>query len=64
MVECGKKYTDPSSLRKHCIKAHGDDFYRQAKRNKQLNGPGGDYGIISSTATPDQPSTSRDAETL
>ncbi|KAI6214765.1 hypothetical protein M3Y94_00307300 [Aphelenchoides besseyi] len=43
---CIKRYTDPSSLRKHIITAHGESAYRLAKVNKQINGRNGDYGYV------------------
>ncbi|KAI6176652.1 (spotted green pufferfish) hypothetical protein [Aphelenchoides bicaudatus] len=63
---CVKRYTDPSSLRKHLKTVHGEEYYIQAKLNKQLNGPGNNYGTINlvQQLSPvvdlsDQPSTSR-----
>ncbi len=35
---CTKRYTDPSSLRKHVKTVHGADFYAN-KRHKGGNGP-------------------------
>jgi hypothetical protein len=43
---CGKRYTDPSSLRKHIKTQHGDHVYDIAKENKTRNGRGHDYGVI------------------
>ncbi|CAD5215214.1 unnamed protein product [Bursaphelenchus okinawaensis] len=49
---CFKSYTDPSSLRKHIKTVHGEEAYEVAKKNKQQNGRGGNYGFIAQSELP------------
>uniref|UniRef100_A0A1I7STV7 Zinc finger protein n=1 Tax=Bursaphelenchus xylophilus TaxID=6326 RepID=A0A1I7STV7_BURXY len=49
---CFKSYTDPSSLRKHIKTVHGEEAYEVAKKNKQQNGRGGNYGFIPQNELP------------
>ena len=41
---CTKRYTDPSSLRKHVKTVHGADFYASKKHKGERQPPGGDAG--------------------
>ena len=38
---CTKRYTDPSSLRKHVKTVHGPDFYANKKHKGDQPSPGG-----------------------
>jgi len=44
--ECPKRYTDPSSLRKHICNDHGKGAWAIAQDNKKRSGRGGSYGLI------------------
>lgn len=57
---CGKSYTDPSSLRKHIKTVHGEGTYEVAKRNKAANGRGGNYGHIPQSALPSKGEMSKE----
>ena len=41
---CTKRYTDPSSLRKHVKTVHGDDFYYSKRHKGDQDGDGGGAG--------------------
>ena len=41
---CSKRYTDPSSLRKHVKTVHGSDFYANKKHKGDGPGSGGGAG--------------------
>lgn len=46
MAECYKRFTDPSSLRKHVKTNHGKNVWAMASANKKREGRNGTYGHI------------------
>ena len=45
---CSKRYTDPSSLRKHVKTVHGADFYANKKHKGETDEGGGNNGDVDS----------------
>lgn len=45
VFQCSKRYTDPSSLRKHVFHEHGETVWTFAKANKERK-KAKDYGLI------------------
>ncbi len=43
-IGCTKRYTDPSSLRKHVKTVHGDDFYNSKRHKGNYYDEGGAAG--------------------
>ncbi len=48
---CSKRYTDPSSLRKHVKTVHGADFYASKRHKGSSYGDGGGGAMADSAAS-------------